>query len=509
MRFPRCSGVLLHPTSLPGPYGIGEIGGEARAFVDFLAGADQSLWQILPLGPTGFGDSPYQCFSSFGANPLLISLEDLVADGLLVRAELERRPNFPAGNVAYGDAIPWRRAMLEHAAERFGGGHDATLRAGFEAFHADNAGWLDDFTLFMALKDSHNGAPWYEWEEPLVRRDPGALAVARDLLADRVRTHALHQFLFFRQWSALRRHAHERGVRIIGDVPIFVAMDSADAWANPDLFFFDDARRPTVVAGVPPDYFSETGQRWGNPLYRWDAMARDGFAWWIARLRAQFAQCDIVRLDHFIGFTRYWEIPADEQTAVRGRWLPGPGAALFEAVERAFGKVPIIAEDLGVVTTEVEALRDRFEFPGMKIVPLAFEGDATHPFLPHNFARNCVAYTSTHDSGTARGWLDRADERARRTALAYLGSSPERFAHDLIRWVWASVADTAIVQAQDILGLGDDARMNFPGRPGGNWSWRLPPGTLDPNDAERLAEWTGLCGRSAMHAPATDSTAGD
>jgi 4-alpha-glucanotransferase len=509
VRLPRSSGLLLHPTSLPGRYGIGEIGAEARRFVDFLAAAGQSTWQTLPLGPTGFGDSPYQCFSAFAGNPLLVSLDGLVEDGLLARSDLEARPHFPEGVVAYGDVIPWKRSLLERAAERFRSAPPRAIETAFAAFCDEHAVWLDDDALFMAVKDAHGGAVWNEWEPELMRREPGALRSWRERLEPGIHSHRFMQFAFFRQWRALRAHARERGIRLIGDVPIFAAFDSADAWAHRELFFLDDRGRPTVIAGVPPDYFSKTGQRWGNPLYRWEVMARDGFRWWIERLRALFEQCDIVRLDHFIGFTRYWEIPAEEETAVKGRWVPGPGEALFHAVERALGDAPIIAEDLGVVTPAVEAMRDQFEFPGMKIVIMADWRDPRSSFLPHNFTRNYVAYTSTHDSETAAGWLASASGAERARAIRYAGGAPDRFPQGLIRCVMASVADTVVVPVQDVLGLGSEGRMNFPGRLGGNWTWRLPAGALDGGHRDFLAELADLYGRRPASKPGTAAATRD
>ena len=496
MRFPRSSGILLHPTSLPGRYGIGDLGDEAHRFVDFLAGARQRLWQVLPLGPTGYGDSPYQCFSAFAGNPLLISPDRLIEDGLLTEADVRETPPFPAQQVDYGRVIPFKRDLLYRAARQFQSGANGTLREAFEDFCRAEAGWLDDFALFMALKDAHGGAVWSTWEIDIAQRRPGALQRWSTLLADAVFTHRFLQFLFFRQWLAVKRYANELGVRIIGDIPIFVAYDSADVWSHPDLFFLDDMGRQTVQAGVPPDGFSETGQLWGNPLYRWDVMARRNFDWWIDRFHAMFAQVDVLRLDHFIGFTRYWEVPASETTAVKGRWAPGPGAAIFHAVERALGKLPIIAEDLGVVTPQVEALRDQFEFPGMKIIQFAFTG-ADNPFLPHNYPRNCVVYTGTHDNDTSLGWFRTAPPRERDFAQRYLARNGNDVAWDFIRAAMSSVADTVVVPLQDVLGLDSEARMNYPGRPSGNWGWRFTSDRLAKPHGRRLREMVELYGRQA------------
>ena len=492
----RNGGILLHPTSLPGPYGIGDLGAEARAFVDFLVRAGQTLWQVLPLGPTGYGDSPYQCFSAFAGNPLLISLETLVEDGLLLHEDLQDAPAFPTDHVDFGAVIAWRGALLARAAERFADGADADLGQDFDAFCAAQASWLDDYALFMALKEEHALATWSTWPAEIVARDPLALEAARARLATSVFKHKVCQLLFFRQWAALRRYANQRGVRVIGDIPIFVAYDSADVWANPDLFFLDASGKPTVVAGVPPDYFSATGQLWGNPLYRWDVMAERGYAWWLARLRMSFTQVDVLRVDHFIGFHRYWEIPARAKTAVKGRYKPGPGAAFLASAREALGDLPIIAEDLGAVTPEVEALRDQFELPGMKVLQFAFDSDATNPFLPHNYPKRCVAYSGTHDNDTTVGWFAKASPDEQSRVQRYFARSGDDVAYDFIRGVMSSCADTAIVPLQDVLVLGSEARMNTPGVAGGNWQWRFRAGELNDWHVGRLAEMAELYGRA-------------
>jgi 4-alpha-glucanotransferase len=487
--------VLLHPTSLPGRVGIGDLGPEADRFIDFLAAAGQSVWQVLPLGPTGYGDSPYQCFSAFAGNPLLVSPEALAADGLLDPAELGRVPAFPSGAVDFGAVIPWKRALLDRAAERFhaGGGH--ALTAEFRAWCERHAGWLEDYALFMALKEAHGGGAWCDWPEALRRREPAALTAARGAHAARLHAQRFSQWVFFRQWQALRERAHARGITLMGDAPIFVAYDSADVWARPDLFHLDVNGRPTVVAGVPPDYFSEDGQLWGNPLYRWDALAAEGHAWWIARVRAVLELVDRVRLDHFIGFTRCWEVPAKAASAREGAFRPGPGAELFVALERAIGDLPIVAEDLGVLTPAVEALRDRFEFPGMKILQFAFGGALDSSFLPHAHTLNSVVYTGTHDNDTTAGWWAAASEQERDNLRRYVDRDVQDAPWTLIRLGMASVADTFLVPAQDLLSLGSDARMNFPGRPAGNWFWRVPEGALDEGMAGRLRYLTALFGR--------------
>ncbi|MBM4425016.1 MAG: 4-alpha-glucanotransferase [Chloroflexi bacterium] len=497
MPFPRASGILLHPTSLPGRFGIGDLGAEAFRWIDFLKSADQKLWQILPLGPTGYGDSPYQCFSAFAGNPYLISPEKLLEDGLLSRADLDSAPNFPAHMVDYGPVIQFKLALLEKAHRNFcGGAASPTLRAEFESFKHDQRAWLDDFALFMALKESHNGAVWSEWEPELVSRQVKALAASRERLADSIESQCLRQFLFFRHWKAVKEYAGAAGIKIIGDIPIFVAYDSADVWAHPELFYLDERGQSTVVAGVPPDYFSRTGQLWGNPLYRWEALKQNGYAWWIDRFHATLAFVDIVRLDHFRGFEAYWEIPAGMPTAEVGRWVKGPGADFFAALQRALGSLPIIAEDLGVVTPEMTALRDQFDLPGMKVLQFAFSSDSLDLFLPHNFIHNCVVYTGTHDNDTTRGWYEHSStERERDFARRYLARDGGDVAWDLIRLAFATVADTAVAPLQDILNLGTESRMNLPGRPHGNWGWRFVHGQLTDAIRDRLKAMTNLYAR--------------
>ena len=491
----RASGLLLHPTSLPGRFGIGDLGPEAAHWVDFLAAAGQKLWQVLPLGPTGYGDSPYQGFSAFAGNPYLVSPEGLAEDGLLDADDLAALPAFSADRVDYGPVIEWKLAILAKAHARFAAGAAPGLRADYRAFCRRHAGWLEDFALFMALKESHGGATWTSWEPGLVGREPGALAAARERLAPAVDSQRFRQYLFFRQWGAVRERARGAGVRIIGDLPIFVAHDSADVWAHPELFQLDAQGAPAVMAGVPPDYFAKTGQLWGNPLYRWETLARDGYAWWVARLRATLEVVDIARLDHFRGFEACWEVPGGEATAAKGRWVKGPGAAFFESVQAALGTLPIIAEDLGLVTPEVLALRDRFGLPGMRILQFAFEKDARHPFLPHNFPTNCVVYTGTHDNDTTRGWYAGAPEKERHFARSYLGCDGADFTWDLIRLGLGSVADTFVAPLQDVLDLGSEARMNLPGRAGGNWGWRFRREQLTDAVRERLRGLTEIYGR--------------
>ncbi len=498
MEWPRASGILVHPTSLPGRFGVGDLGPGALQMLDLLVAARQTLWQVLPLGPTGYGDSPYASLSAFAGNPLLISPERLLEDDLLTPADLDAVPPFDPGRVEYSAVIPWKMALLRASFARFQERASPRLRADFEAFRAAQRDWLEDFALFMALKEAHGGGAWVEWEAPYARRDPEALAEAAQRLAADIAFQRYMQFLFARQWDAIRQAARERGISIIGDAAIFVAHDSADVWAHPELFYLDDEGNPTVVAGVPPDYFSPTGQRWGNPLYRWDVLAETGYAWWIARMRRALNLEDFIRLDHFRGFVAYWEIPASRETAVEGRWVPGPGEALFAALRAALGELPIIAEDLGVITPDVDALRHALGLPGMRVLQFAFGSDAENHHLPHNYERNAVVYTGTHDNDTTRGWLDSLAGSERSYALRYLGCEqcvPEEVVWAMIRAALGSVANMAVVPLQDVLGLGSEARMNYPSRPGGNWAWRCPGSALTEDRAQRLAELVELYGR--------------
>lgn len=497
-RFQRSSGLLLHPTSLPGGHGVGDLGPEAHRFVDFLASAGQRLWQVLPLGPTGDGNSPYAARSSTAGNPLLISLERLVEQGLLPRNDPALAPAFPSGRVDYSEVERVKLAALGRAAETFSRSASAEQRRALEAFRLEHSAWLEDYALFMALHDGNGGAPWQTWEPLLVGRDRPALDAAREAHAARVDFYVLAQHLFWAHWSSLREYAHQRGVRLIGDIPIFVALDSADVWASPHVFWLDEGGYPTVVAGVPPDYFSATGQRWGNPLYRWDVIASEGYRWWTERFRATLRLVDVARIDHFRGFQACWEIRADHPTAERGRWAPGPGIAVFDAARRTLGELPLIVEDLGVITPEVVTLRENLGYPGMKVLQFAFDSGPSNPFLPHNFEANVVVYTGTHDNDTTLGWFRTLSDAERAYALRYLGADGRNISWELIRLALASVADTAIVPVQDVLGLGAEARMNFPGRAEGNWQWRLAPGQLTDAHAERLAELARTYGRDAQ-----------
>ncbi|MDR9391969.1 MAG: 4-alpha-glucanotransferase, partial [Trueperaceae bacterium] len=502
----RRAGLLLHPTSLPGPHGVGSLGDDAHAFVDWLADAGLRAWQILPLGPTGYGDSPYQAFSAFAGNPLLISLRRLARDGLLDDAELAAaEPPPDAGpDVDYGAVLTRKGAALAAATARLQEPAFAGARAEVERFRADQADWIEDYALFRALKDAHGGASWAEWPAPLRDRDADALAAARRTHAGAVDHHVALQAWFWRQWHDLRAHAQARDVAIIGDLPIFVAYDSADVWTHRAIFDLAPDGTPRVVAGVPPDYFSATGQRWGNPLYRWDVLAADGYGWWIDRLRAAFAHLDAVRIDHFRGFAAHWEIPADAPTAESGRWVEGPGQALFDAAREALGPLPILAEDLGIVTPDVEALRDANGFPGMKVLQFAFGGNARDPYLPHEHVRNAVVYTGTHDNDTTRGWFDAAPDPERDRVRRYLACSDADAVAALRRAAFASVADLAVVPMQDVLELGSEARMNTPGAAAGNWGWRVTWDALSDARRAMLRDLVELYGRGGDAADAPD-----
>ena len=506
MRLPRASGILLHPTSLPGPYGIGDLGPEAHRFVDFLAQSGQSIWQVLPLGPTGYGDSPYQSFSAFAGNPLLISPDLLLEEGHLTTADVKGIPAFPQAVVDYGPVIEYKMRLLRTAFDRFRNARGLLEQTMFAAFCDSKRAWLDDYALFMALKDKHSGAVWTTWPKDIASRRRDAISRWSLALQDDVERHKYLQYIFHRQWSALKWYAGANRIRIIGDIPIFVAHDSSDVWANPDLFKLDEDGNPTVVAGVPPDYFSETGQLWGNPIYRWDRLAEQGYEWWVRRFQCAFEMVDLVRVDHFRGFEGYWEVPASEKTAVNGRWVKGPGAELFVAVENELGNLPIIAEDLGVITPEVVQLRDRFDFPGMRILQFGFASDASDPFLPHNYVRNCVVYTGTHDNDITVGWFATAPQHEQQAALDYFGTAGDDLHWDFIRWLFASVADTAIVPLQEVLSLGPESRMNYPSRLGGNWSWRFLPDSLSATVRQRLRRMTETYGRCQPATPTAPRT---
>jgi 4-alpha-glucanotransferase len=497
MNYKRSSGILLHPTSLPGPDGIGDIGPEAYRWIDFLEECGCGLWQILPLNPTGYGDSPYQSFSAFAGNPYLISPALLREDGLLSRPDLSDRPEFPEDEVQYGEAINWKATLLDRAFANFKNQPDRELEAAYQDFKSDQAHWLQDYALFMTIKAQQGGVSWADWPLPLRKREPDALQAIIQNHSDQIESYKFRQFLFFRQWKALINYAHEKDILIIGDIPIFVAYDGSDAWSHPELFYLDEDLNPSFVAGVPPDYFSVTGQLWGNPLYKWSEHEKTGFAWWIERMRTTLQTVDIVRLDHFRGFSGYWEIPAGMPTAEVGRWVKGPGAQILEAFKNALGELPIIAEDLGVITEDVHAMRDSYDLPGMKIFQFAFANTPADPFLPHNYPHNCVAYTGTHDNDTARGWYESAPEQERDFFRRYVGRSGENVAWDMIRAVWSSVAMFAIAPLQDFLSLDTEARMNFPGKPAGNWDWRVGSDALSAQLSSSIHDYNWLYSRLA------------
>ena len=508
MPFPRQAGILLHPTSLPGRYGMGEIGPEAHRWLAHLNTMGQKLWQVLPLGPTGYGDSPYQTLSTFAGNTMLISFDSLRDEGLLKDEDLRNFPVFPENRVEYGPVLLARSALLHKVAQSFARRASSALKAGWMQFCEAESDWLEEYTLFSALKKEYGGGPWILWPEPLRMREPSALDAARKKHSTEIKHSKILQFLFFHQWKSLRQEAGRRGISIVGDIPIFVAHDSADVWCRPDLFFMEKDGHPSVIAGVPPDYFSQTGQRWGNPLYRWEIHEKENFAWWISRLKSALKLYDIVRIDHFRGFEANWEIPAHEKTAIRGRWMPGPGRKLFDASRHALGDLPILAEDLGVITKEVDALRDSLGFPGMRILQFAFGDDPkAESFRPESYPANCAVYTGTHDNDTTVGWYRsepgkdstrNAEQIAKENhnARTYLSSDGSQIHWDMISLALRSPANTAVYPLQDVLGLGSEARMNVPGREEGNWSWRFQWQQLTPEIEQRLHRLTQEANRN-------------
>jgi hypothetical protein len=495
--FERSSGILFHPTSLPGKYGIGTLGKEAYAFIDFLKKSRQKLWQIFPLGPTGYGDSPYQSFSSFAGNPYLIDFDLLIEAHLLSEEDL--RDVFFGDNeeyIDYGAIYNQKYPLLRKAYENFKSSDNHEMKENLEHFKRENASWLNDYSLYISLKNHFNGLPWNEWAHDIKNREHGAMEHYRNELADDIEYHNFIQFLFFKQWGDVKRYANENGIKIIGDIPIFVAADSSDAWANPEIFLFDEERKPVKVAGVPPDYFSATGQLWGNPLYNWQKLKETNYSWWVERVRANLSTCDIIRIDHFRGFEAYWAVPYGDDTAINGQWEPGPGIDLFNAIKSQLGELPIIAEDLGLMTQGVIDLREATGFPGMKILGFAFDSGEENDYLPHTYTKNCVVYTGTHDNDTLIGWFQKAKEEDRQFARDYLNSRSDDEIHwDAIRGAWSSVASMAISPVQDFLGLGSEARINTPGVAAGNWQWRLRHGVLTDELAERIAKLTRVYSR--------------
>ncbi len=495
MNYERQAGVLLHPTSLSGPDGIGDLGPAAYQWVDSIKQAGFSLWQVLPLGPTGYGDSPYQCFSAFAGNPYLVSPALLLDEGLLHTSDLDDRPTLPDNMVDYGRAITWKNTLLQRSYNRFKKVNPPLLTDEFNEFQEEEKDWLNDFSLFMAIKENMGGNAWNEWPKELRKRNKKSLKEFSQFYSDEIQYHQFRQFLFFRQWAQLHSYVNELGIKIIGDIPLFVAYDSADVWANPDLFFLDSEGAPQFVAGVPPDYFSTTGQLWGNPLYKWDFHKESDYAWWIARIKSTLSMFDFIRLDHFRGFAGYWEIPAGMPTAEKGRWVKAPGTDFLKQVSSVLGSLPIIAEDLGLITPDVVELRDHFKLPGMKIFQFAFASDPTDPFLPHNYPVNCVAYTGTHDNDTTMGWYNSAPEVERDFCRRYLASDSEGITWKMIRALWQSPARVVISPLQDFLNLDTSARMNYPGRPGGNWTWRMTFHGLPDDLINRIKEINWLYNR--------------
>ncbi len=475
MGFERTAGILLHPTSLPGNFGIGDLGNEAYNFVNFLESAGQKLWQVFPLGPTGYGDSPYQCFSAFAGNPLLISPEKLLEKGFLTQNDLNSVPISNPHQIDFGQIINYKKNLLKIAFENFKNFDNGT-KTSFEEFNHTNKDWLNDFAFFMAAKDFHGGQLWTSWNKDLVVRKKSALNSWEEKLADGILYHKFVQYQFFLQWKELKSYANSKGIKIIGDMPIFIAYDSADLWAHKELFTIDKEGKLETIAGVPPDYFSSTGQLWGNPLYRWNIMEQDDFQWWRQRFANLLETVDIIRIDHFRGFDAFWEIPGGAVTAEKGRWVKAPGEKLFNTVKKYLGDLPIIAEDLGVITKSVAELRDKFNFPGMKILQFAFGTKMERKFLPHNYTPNCMVYTGSHDNDTTRAYFEKAkteDNDIYQHAQSYLNYYGDDMVKELIRAAYSSVADLVVIPMQDILNLGGESRMNFPGKLGGNWAWRF------------------------------------
>jgi 4-alpha-glucanotransferase len=496
----RASGVLVHITSLPSPYGIGDVGPAAFAMVDRLQAAGQSWWQALPLGPTGYGNSPYQSLSSFAGNGLLISPDCLIDAGLLQASDCDEGRSFPKNAVDYDVVIPFKHRLFEKASTTFCAMARSALRLDYDEFCLEQAHWLDDYALFRALKARHGGVCYLEWPEDLVQRELAALAQARRDLAELMDRFRFAQFLLFRQGKRLKEHARAKGVHLIGDLPFFVSPDSSDVWANPELFLLDEHRRPRFVGGVPPDYFSAQGQLWGNPVYDWEALRRTGYQWCIDRLRALLTHVDVVRLDHFRGFAAAWHVPAEAKTAQSGQWVSGPGTDFFSAVQKELGTLPFVAEDLGVITPDVSALRDQFRLPGTRVLQFAFDGHADNPYLPGNYISNTVVYTGTHDNNTTRGWFETLPEDQRYNLWNYLkrpAGKSEEAAWELIRLAWSSVAGLAVAPLQDLLNLGAEARMNLPGSTEGNWRWRCTDEMLSAPAFDRLRELTMTSDRSA------------
>jgi len=496
----RASGVLLHPTSLDGGHGIGDLGNTAYKFVDFLVEAKQKIWQILPLGPTGYGNSPYLCYSAVAGNPILISLDLLQEQGWLSPGDFVQipKPDFPSDRVDFDLVVPYKMDLLEISYKNFVNSATKDEKEAFVLFCHQQSSWLDDYALFMALKEAHNGASWYQWDTMTSTRDETTLANWRNKLGQSIFYHQFLQYIFFQQWALLKSYANERDIFIFGDIPIYVAHDSADVWSEPENFLLDpQTGMAKLMAGVPPDYFSQTGQLWGNPVYNWENLKDSGFRWWIERVEKIFTLVDLVRIDHFRGFESFWAVPQGEMTAQKGEWIQAPGEDFFTLLREKLGQLPIVAEDLGVITPEVEKLRDDFDLPGMKILQFAFGSDSANPFLPYNLNnRRCVIYTGTHDNDTVVGWFEALSNRERTRVIDYLGYISSRGIHwQLIRLAMGSVANIAIFPLQDILGLDSQARMNRPGISDGNWDWRFKPDALHSQLAQCMSSLTELYGR--------------
>lgn len=491
----RTSGILMHPTSLPGKYGIGTLGKSAFDFVDFLVKAKQTYWQILPLGPTGYADSPYQCFSAHAGNPNLIDLELLVKARLLHQDDLAGFPYFKDHSIDYEGIQKARQPLLFKAFQTFIHSADNLEKLAYRNFQKDQSGWLNDYALYRAIKANREQRPWYLWEEPLKKREPEALKAIMVTLHEEIEFHKFQQFIFFRHWMGVKDYAMKHKIKIIGDIPLYVALDSADSWSNPGIFEFDENLNPIRVGGVPPDYFSETGQLWGNPLFRWDVLKETGYRWWIERIKTNLNLFDVIRIDHFRGFAAYWAVPYGEKTAINGQWIPCPGKDFFETLKKEFGHLPIIAEDLGVITPDVEEIRDGYDLPGMKILQFAFDSSEANDYIPHNYIKNCIVYTGTHDNDTVVGWFRQAGEEDKKYVLDYMHTNEHDINWSFIRLAMSSVAYTAVVPMQDLLGLDSGARMNLPGTTQNNWQWRVRADQLTPELAAKLGHLTILYGR--------------
>jgi 4-alpha-glucanotransferase len=501
MFYQRASGILLHPSCFPSRFGIGDLGEEAYRFVDFLADSYQQVWQILPLGPTGYGNSPYLSYSALAGNPLLISPEKLLEDELLREDNLTSVPEFPLDAVDFELVIQTKMPILKKASDRFQTEASEELQKEFQFFCDRHEHWLGDYALFMSLKDAFEGKSWNQWDEDIAQRQPSAIAQWQDRLKEAIFFQKFLQFQFFRQWKALKEYANKKKVSIFGDIPIYVAHDSVDVWANPEIFCLDEeTQEAALMAGVPPDYFSETGQLWGNPVYNWDKLQQTDFAWWIRRVEGILEYVDIIRIDHFRGLQAYWAVPEGEETAINGEWIEAPGDAFFTLLGQKLGQLPIVAEDLGDITPEVETLRDKFGFPGMKILQFAFDSDRANIFLPFNYVnRNCIVYTGTHDNDTTVGWFEKRSQEEQIRAIDYLGClCPQGIHWSLIRLALGSVANLAIFPFQDILGLGSNARMNTPSVADGNWSWRYRPEAVNSDVGKHLKHLTDLYGRAPL-----------